>query len=697
MPESFDIGMVMMSAGMEIRSAPAAVIDFRELATVLGRQRKWIVGITAACVMAALLVALLMAPRFVSQVRILVDPRGLQILPNDLSPGAASGEAAFAILDSQVQLITSTEVLRQVITKLKLADDAEFNASALPTLGETSDTPSDLDPRTWTTLRNLRKRIDVRRPDRTFVIDVSVRTSAAEKSRRIADAIAQSYLDVQAQAQAEMATRTATALESRIGELRQRLADAEKTAESYRTANNLVGAEGRLLSDQQLADLTNQLSAQRVRLVELQARMDAVRKLNRGEFSLDTISEALQSPTIADLRSRYAEAKKSEADSMASLGPLHPAVVAAHAQVNQVRELINAELARIGRSLKTEFERAKAAEAELARQITMARQVSATGRPPLLKLRELENEVNARRAVYETVQRRAKEIREEGSLDRTNARVISPATLPLAEYSVPRSALLAGSLLFGLLAGIFVAAFRNQFDDSVWQPDQLYAQTGLFNLGTFVRQEVLAFSHSDDTTPARAIPGMRGLSDILRAALRKSPGAVLIVGASDAASSAAFAVALAKQARSESARVLLVDGTQSTKLITRQFGLSERAGLAEAQQESLPAPLLEVASPAGIHVLPAGGPALAAERSDSTPSRGLRKFLTNYEMTLIDGGSIDGGDYRDVLECVGVVVIVVDAGRSRGDRIVHSLRTINPHQRRLVATVFQTQSGSRAC
>lgn len=679
-----------MSAGMEIRSAPAAVIDFRELATVLGRQRKWIVGITAACVLAALLAALLMTPRYVSQVRILVDPRGLQILPNDLSPGASSGDAAFAILDSQVQLITSTEVLRQVIAKLKLADDAEFNASALPMPGEVAETPSDLDPRTWTTLRNLRKLIEVRRPDRTFVIDVSVRTSSAEKSRRIANAIAQSYLDVQAQAQAEMATRTATALESRIGELRQRLADAEKTAENFRTANNLVGAEGRLLSDQQLADLTNQLSAQRVRLVELQARMDAVRKPNLGEFSLDTISEALQSPTIADLRSRYAEAKKSEADSMASLGPLHPAVVTAHAQVNQVRELINAELARIGRSLKTEFERARAAEAELARQITMARQVSATGRPPLLKLRELENEVSARRAVYETVQRRAKEVREEGSLDRTNARVISPATLPLAEYSVPRSALLAGALLFGLLAGVFFAAFRNQFDDTVWQSDQLYAQTGLFNLGTLVRQEVFAFSQSEDATPSRASPSIRGILNILRAAADKSPGAVLVVGAGDAASSAAFAVALAKQARSENARVLVVDGTQSTKLITRQFGLSERAGLAEAQQELLPAPLLEVASPSGIHVLPAGGPTPATEPSDDMSSRGLGKFLSKYDVTLIDGGSIDSGDYRDVLECVGVVVIVVDAGRSQCGSIVQGLRTINPHQRRLVATVFQT-------
>jgi uncharacterized protein involved in exopolysaccharide biosynthesis len=67
-----------------------------------------------------------MTPRYVSQIKILIDPRGLQILPNDLSPGAVSADATFAVVESQVQVITSTEVLEKVVARLNLTSDPEF-------------------------------------------------------------------------------------------------------------------------------------------------------------------------------------------------------------------------------------------------------------------------------------------------------------------------------------------------------------------------------------------------------------------------------------------------------------------------------------------------------------------------------------------------------------------------------------------
>ena len=90
-----------MSMTIDMREAPAAVIDLRGLMSVFNRRKKLIAAVTAACVLLALVVALLMTPRYVSQIKILIDPRGLQILPNDLSPGAVSADATFAVVESQ--------------------------------------------------------------------------------------------------------------------------------------------------------------------------------------------------------------------------------------------------------------------------------------------------------------------------------------------------------------------------------------------------------------------------------------------------------------------------------------------------------------------------------------------------------------------------------------------------------------------
>lgn len=677
-----------MVAFVDTQQAPAAVIDLRGLVRVLGRRKAWIAAASVLCTVIALIVALSMTPRYISQIKLLIDPRGLQILPNDINGGAAaSTEATFAVLESQVQVITSTEVLQKVIARLKLQDDPEFVTPGAPQTSDGAEAPPSMDGQTWAALRTLRKRLDVRRPDRTFILDLSVWTSSGEKSRQIVSAVAQAYLDVQAQMQAETASRTAAALEARLGTLRQSVAAAEQQAEAYRTANNLVGAEGRLLSDQELADLTNQLSAQRIRTAELQARLDVLRKRSEGA-PLDTFAEALQSSTITDLRARYAEAKKAEADSVVSLGPLHPAVIAAQAQVKQVRELIDTELGRVQRSLETEYQRAKAVETELTRQIALARKVSASDRPPVLKLKELENEVAARRAVYETVQRRAKEIREEGMLDRTNARIISPATLPLPEYVVSRMIVLAGGAAFGLLLGVFLAAFRNQFDSSAWDADQLFERTGLFNLGSAARKDVIAVSQLNDREALKRLEGLRPLPDMLVTALGKSPGAVLVVGAGSAASSAAMTVVLAKLAGEAGLRALAVDGTARARTITRQFGLGDKAGFAEAKQDLLPLSLFEVTMPTGVRVLPAGGAAKVAHPAGMAATG--QDAPVPYDMTLIDGGSLDERDYLMSLGLAGIVVIVVDAGKSHCDRIARSLQVLNPHHARLVATVLQS-------
>lgn len=675
-----------MAMTIDMREAPAAVIDFRGLATAFGRRKKLIAAITGTCALLALVIALFMTPRYVSQIKILIDPRGLQILPNDLSPAAASADATFAVVESQVQVITSTEVLEKVVIKLNLTSDPEFVASDG---GDTAGSSSEGDARTRAVLRTLRKRIDVRRPDRTFVLDVSVWTSSSpEKSKQIADAIAQAYLEVQVQMQTEAASRTAKALESRLSTLRQNLTNAEKQVETYRIQNNLVGGEGNLLSERELTDLTNQLSAQRIRGAELLARMDILRKRNSNNPPIDTIAEALQSQTMFDLRARYAEAKKAETDSAVSLGPLHPAVITARAQVKQIRELIDAELARIQRSLETEYQRTKSVEGELNRQIIAARQVSASGQPPVQKLKDLENDVAAQRVVYETLQRRAKEVREEGMLDRTNSRVISPAAIQPAQYVVPRTLVVAGGLVIGLLAGIFSAAFLNQFDGGRRDDRDLQERSEIFNLTTVSRKAVLAASRAEPKAKAFYVDGLSDLPGILTQALEKSPGAILIVGANGPAASCAFTLALAKQFAQRGMRALTVDATE-TKQISKQLGLEGRPGFFDAMRSPVTLDELEV-EVGELRVLPAG----ARSRSEHSPQTALSTqngcALAYNGTTLIDGGAIDGQDFASLLSVVGIILVVVDADRAQYGKVMNALRTMNPYQTRLVATVLQT-------
>ena len=135
---------------------------------------------------------------------------------------------------------------------------------------------------------------------------------------------------------------------SRYGRLRDRAARSARRVEDFKE-QKIVGASGELVTEQQLSTLNKQLMQVRAATAERRARYEDVRRLQRGSTEPDAIAEAIESPTITALRSQYAEAKQAEANKTAILGPRHPQVIAAAAQVVQSRRRIDEELSRIAK------------------------------------------------------------------------------------------------------------------------------------------------------------------------------------------------------------------------------------------------------------------------------------------------------------------------------------------------------------
>jgi uncharacterized protein involved in exopolysaccharide biosynthesis len=72
-----------------------------------------------------------------------------------------------------------------------------------------------------------------------------------------------------------------------------------------------------------------------------------------------------------------------------------------------------------------------------------------------VRLRELEREVEASRAVYEAFLVRSRETQEQERLDTANIRVISDAQAPIERYFPPRRLVMfAGGAAAGLMLGV---------------------------------------------------------------------------------------------------------------------------------------------------------------------------------------------------------------------------------------------------
>src|SRR6202142_4254962 len=181
----------------------------------------------------------------------------------------------------------------------------------------------------------------------------------------LANALSSAYLAESKTSQSTAARRATTDLSGRLKELQTRLRNAENAVATYKAQNNFVGTQDTLISDQQLSASNQRLPAGRARWAAAQAKRVQIEASRRAATDAGAIPEALQSPTIANLRAQYADARKRLAELTSELGPLHPSLRQMEKQVEDLRRTVNEEVERFAQSAKNDLTRARDYEASL--------------------------------------------------------------------------------------------------------------------------------------------------------------------------------------------------------------------------------------------------------------------------------------------------------------------------------------------
>ncbi len=439
----------------------------------IGRSRLSITLCTLIGASLGVLMALNTPRMYEAATDLLIDPRNLQIVDRELSQSGLSSDAALALIQNQMRIITSGNVLSRVVDSLKLEQDPEFN-------GRNSGV--DLNPVNWLrtafsqsgasnpaigraiTIDNLSRHISVMRDTSTFVVTIWASAQDSEKAADIANAMSTAYLETSAQFQAEIAGRATDELTSRLDALREQVEEAEREVEAFKAQNGIIDAQGRLITDEEILRLNDQLSVARARTAELTARAASAGSLNVDAVVGGSLPEQVNSPVLGQLRAQYA-ALKQEADRLAvRLGPRHPQRLAAEAQLQGSREQIAGELQRITNSLQIELTRARQLETELSSRLDDLKTRQGDLSRERVTLRELERDAASKRSVYEAFLLRSRETGEQRNINTANISVISPATPPLKPSGLSRVRIVMVGMILGLFVGLGIALLRGAWD-----------------------------------------------------------------------------------------------------------------------------------------------------------------------------------------------------------------------------------------
>ena len=336
-------------------------LDLHALGQALVRKRGWIIVPTVLALVLSIAAVNMVTPRYKSEARILVDGReNVFLRPNGERNEERNTVDAEAVT-SQVQLLLSRDLAREIIKKNKLAERPEFDPvlqgfsplkSLLALFGIGRD-PLSLTPEERV-LDAYFERYTAYAVDKSRVIVIEFQSRDPELAARVANSIADGYLALQQSARQDQAKSAGSWLSGEIENLRKKVAEAEQRAEDFRSKSSLfIGTNNTSLSNQQMGEINTQLNNARALKSDAESKARLIKDMLQSGKPIEA-SEVLNSELIRRLSEQRVTLRAQLAEQSSTLLDGHPRIKELKAQLADLDRQLREEAGKISRSLEND-------------------------------------------------------------------------------------------------------------------------------------------------------------------------------------------------------------------------------------------------------------------------------------------------------------------------------------------------------
>ena len=569
-----------------------AELDLSALGTTLWRKRWKILGPAILVGLVTLLAVQLITPRYQSESRVIVEGRDNIFLRPEADKDLMDRNAVDQeTVTSQAQLILSRDLAKDVIAKLKLNELPEFDSTlggvspvkaVLGTLGIIRN-PASMTPEERV-LEAYYDRLTVFPVEKSRVIVIDFSSEDPELAARVANTIADDYLQLLQKVKQEQAQTAGQVLAGQIDTLRKKVVEAESKVEAYRAKSGLlVGNNNTTLSAQQLGDMNTQLAAARAQKTDAEAKARLIRDMLKSGEPIES-SDVLNSELIRRLSEQRVTLRAQLAEQSSTLLDNHPRIKELKAQIADLDGQIKQEAATQARSFEND---AKLASARLDSQMASLDQLknqAATTNVDDVQLRELERDAKSQRDLLENYLAKYREAtsRDTANSAPADARVISRATVsnvPAYPKKVP--AVLIATLTTLVIAIGFVLTKELLAAPMGGVPLRQAPPPPSEAVTSRVTAALDAIRHK--TAPQRSVPLPVSSLDDVTEALRYDGGAdrcVAVFGAAQGMDASWTALKIAR-ALAANSRVVLVGLGSADSAVRATSNEPSASGLAE--------------------------------------------------------------------------------------------------------------------
>jgi len=411
-----------------------------------------------------------------------IDPHANQPLGEKTSSafdlGAGLAWDAREYYETQYKIMTSDRVLSAVARDLSLASDYDFMGFQAP-----PPTPATVDDATAA----LHGRVLIEPVKYSRLAVIKVDDTSPRRAKRIADAVAQAYIDQNLEIAVTATSDAVVWLNGQVDHVKRDLDSNENALHDFKLKNDLPSTSINEASNMlrlEMQELDTSLTHTRTHRAELAARQEELAKVSADDPDQLPASELLSSSFLQNTRSQYQTALKERASLLAEgKGESHPSVrtaterlaesrAALLGEVRNIQGAVERDLAVVTREEKTE---------EGLFEATRKRAVELNMKE--IEYHRLDRSRDENEKLFSMLLERMKDADIARMMRVNNIRIVDLAKEPVVPVR-PRVSVMVGLGTFvGLLFGVAIAWILERMDTSIKTPDDIESNLGIPFLG----------------------------------------------------------------------------------------------------------------------------------------------------------------------------------------------------------------------
>jgi capsular exopolysaccharide synthesis family protein len=601
---------------------PQEAPDFRDYARVLRKRLPTVLIVFFILFSISLIATLKQKPVYRAQVLLEIQKENPDI--PTIQELYELDSVSDAYLRSQYTILGSESLARSVIDQLRLDTLAEFNAPEwwswswrkkrnAPASQVLATGPARADREVYQrVLQRFEDRLKIDPVNRSRLVSIQFDSNDAGLAARIANSLAENYVDQNLQARWTATQKAADWLSQQLLGVKARLEKSEEHLQNYARRNDLVFLEtdkepSRNVENERVQQVQEELTKAEAQRYEKEA---LYRVIQAGDY--ESLPGEFESKVIQDLTERLAELKREYARLSTTFNADYPRVKEIQSQIEEIAAAILEQrkdaAGRITNDYLAAVRRENLVRQALRQEQKQMSQLAARA----VQYNILKREVDTNRQLYEGLLQRLKEASVSASLRASNIRIVDSAEPPTKPVKPKIPLNLGVAAIFGLGLGFCAAFLQERLDDTLKGTGDVERLFGLSAVGLIPAVSQLNGNHNgvsrllehtkalsrkengnvrkldaawhrideEGKTNAALVEAFRSLrTSILLSTADHPPSSLLVTSTQPGEGKTTIATNLAIALAQVGQRVLLVDADLRSPSLHRLFGMRDNLGL----------------------------------------------------------------------------------------------------------------------